>query len=94
MLKQVYKIDENGYLQEISLRDFTEDDNFVNDEINNIIVIDPPNGLYRARWVNGGWIEDMSQEEIDALNKQPSAPTLEERLQSAEDTILFLLGGM
>lgn len=82
MKKQVYEIDENGYIKEIYVKNFKEGDNFVNDYPNNIIVIDPQNGLYRARWINGTWIEDMTQQEIDALNNQPVDPSEIEELSN------------
>ena len=91
MLKQVYEIDELGYIKEIKLADFDEQGNCLEELAENIITIDIPQGLYRAKWTGIEWVEDMSQEEINALNNQPSLPSVEERLQQAEDTILFLL---
>ena len=38
-------------------------------------------------------IEWKTKEEIENEKNQPSKPTTEERLQQAEDTILFLLMG-
>lgn len=68
MLKQVYEINEFGYLKDKYVKDFDEEGNCVEELEENIIVIDPPQGLYKAKWNGEEWVEDMSQEEIDLLN--------------------------
>lgn len=93
MLKQVYEINEYGYPKEIYVKDFDEEGNCTEELAEDIITVDSPNGLYRAKWTGTEWIEGLSQEEIDEINNVPSLPTTEERLQQAEDTILFLLMG-
>lgn len=95
MLKEVYEIDENGFIFEIYVKDLNEEDNHLEELAKNIITIQPPNGLYRAKWTGTEWVEGMSQDEINILNNQPQLPTAEERLKMAEDTLVFLLiGGM
>ena len=86
---QVYKIDENGYfVKDIEIKTKEE-------MSNDCVEIQPPQGLYKAKWTGNEWIEDMPQEKIDELNNVLKEPTTDERLQMAEDTILFLLmGGM
>ena len=72
--------------------------------------VEPAQGLYKPKWSGeiskdeegnlivseGEWVEGATQEELDELTKpQPQEPTIEERLQMAEDTIMFvLMGGM
>lgn len=92
MLKQVYEIDEFGYLKEISVKDFDEQGNCTEELPENIITVDPPQGLYKHKWTGIEWIEGLTQEEIDAINNVVTEPTLEDRLTIAEDTINFLLG--
>ncbi|SMB95303.1 hypothetical protein SAMN00017405_0373 [Desulfonispora thiosulfatigenes DSM 11270] len=98
MKKQVYEIDENGYIKSINVTEFDEEDNPTEGLTKNIITIDPPNGLYRAKWTGTGWIEDMSQEDIDALNNQPRELTDIEKIKISQaeqfETILELLGGL
>ncbi|MDC6267720.1 hypothetical protein [Lysinibacillus fusiformis] len=55
----------------------------------NIIKVRPPHGLYRARWVNGEWVEDATQNEIDEKNNIPKQPTPEERISRLEDALLI-----
>ncbi len=94
MLKQVYVINENGYLQEILVKEFDEQGNYIEELAENIITVDPPQGLYKAKWTGIEWIEDMTQEEIDALNNQPYEPTEEQqRLTDLELAIAEILGG-
>lgn len=75
MLKQVYEINENGYLQEIQVAEFDEQGNCTEELAENIVTTDIPQGLYRAKWTGTEWIEDMPQAEIDALNNQPKEIT-------------------
>ena len=55
-----------------------------------------PQGVYQPKWNGKKWVEGLTQEEIAELTKPvPQGPTVEERLQMAEDTIMFMLmGGM
>ena len=72
-------------------------DDFTFDEETEIgLDVDPAQGLYHPKWNGTEWVEGLSDEEITELNKPvPQEPTLEERLQMAEDTIMFMLmGGM
>lgn len=85
MKKQVYEIDEYGFIAEIYVKEF--DDELVE----NFIDVSPPNGLYRAKWNGFEWVEDMSQEEIDSINNIPKPPSQEDRLKAVEDTILQIL---
>lgn len=98
MKKQVYELDANGYIKERYVAEFDEEGNCIEELARNIITIDPPNGLYRAKWTGTEWIEDMTQEEIDELNNQPRELTEIERLKISQaeqfETILELLGGM
>ena len=48
----------------------------------------PPQGLYLPRYLNGVWVEGGQTPE-----PTPQGPTVEERLQMAENTIMFMLMG-
>ena len=75
---------------------FIRDDFTFDEEIEIGLDTEPSQGLYAPKWDGEKWIERLSEEEITELNKPvPQEPTLEERLQMAEDTIMFMLmGGM
>lgn len=80
MLKQIYEIDENGYIKKIHVAEFDKEGNPTEELAGSIVIIDPPNGLYRAKWTGTEWIEDMTQEEIDESNSQPRKLTQEDYL--------------
>lgn len=93
MKKQVYRIDANGfYIEPVII-------NTVDDIPSDCVGVDLPQGLYQAKWNDTEWVEDMTHEEIDALNNVPQPPTVEEQvellreqLQTTNDTVDFLLG--
>lgn len=70
MLKQVYEIDINGHIVEIYVADFDEHGNPVEELAKDIIVEDPPHGLYRAKWNGTKWVEGETQEEKDERESQ------------------------
>lgn len=69
MLREVFEIDQNGYITEKYVVEFDEEGNCLEELAENIVVTSPPDGLYRAKWTGNEWIEDMTQEEINALNQ-------------------------
>jgi len=81
MLKQVYEINELGYLKGILVKEFDEQGNCTEELAEYTIITDIPQGLYRPKWTGTVWVEDMPQAEIDALNNQPKEPTEIEKLQ-------------
>ena len=90
MKKQVYEINEKGMLIKILIAEIDGNGNPLEDLGENIVITDPPNGLYRAKWNGVDWIEDMTQDEIDAINNQPREPTTEEILLVALQEIQAL----
>ena len=72
-------------------------DDFTFDEETEIgLDVDPAQGFYHPKWNGTAWVEGLSEEGIAELTKPvPQEPTVEERVQMAEDTIMFMLtGGM
>ena len=69
-------------------------DDFTFDEETEIgLEVEPSQGLYKPKWNGEAWEEGMAQEEIDLLKNGIALPTVEERLQMAEETIMFMLMG-
>lgn len=85
MKKQIFEIDKDGYwIRDVQLYPIGYGDEEVLYEYPDYYTeIKPPTEIqpfWRPRWTGTEWIEDMSKEEIDELNKpQPTEPTLEER---------------
>lgn len=75
MIKQVFKIDEDGYYVEPVI--ILEGEELPSDCIEER----PPDGLYKAQWTGEEWIEAMSDEEIADIQNQPVEPTKEEKLK-------------
>lgn len=95
MEKRILKIDDNGFMQ------FGQDKIIEGMEEIPEGYIDIPlpcdeSGyqlpFYRPRWTGTEWLEDMSQEEIDALNNQPRPITQEQRISDLELLVLQLGG--
>lgn len=95
----LFKYDENGiYVCPIILEDVGG-----NEDLSSTTEVEPPFHLHRAKWNGSEWIEDMTQEEIDALNNQPKEPTEIEKQQETINTLgrelaqlklQFMMGGM
>ncbi|MBS4200274.1 hypothetical protein KHA93_11595 [Bacillus sp. FJAT-49732] len=96
-MKQVYKINSEGFYIEPVIID--ED---VEETPENCVELAPSDGMYRPKWTGTEWIEDMSQEEIEALKNAPKPLTEVEQLRidqaqaNAElfEMMLMFIGGM
>lgn len=85
-MKLVYQIDSAG---------FWIGDIPVKDEIpEGCVSIKPPDGLIRPRFINGGWVEGATTEEINNANP-PVIPNeteqLKKRVEELENALLFLM---
>lgn len=66
MLKQYYKVDENGFLIEVSVGESCP---------NGFIEEQPPNGLYKPKWTGTEWVNGTTKEEYEAelnIDNEPS----------------------
>lgn len=81
-MKQVYKIDSEGYYIKPLLVENTP---------SNCVEVAPPNGLYKARYVEGQWVEGLSQSEVDSLKNVPQQPSAEDRISALEEALLLLM---
>mgnify|MGYP001459846978 CR=1 FL=1 len=93
MKKEVFKINDHGYIIEKQIANFDKEGECLDELQDDIITIQPPNGLYRAKWTGSKWIEDMTQKEIDELNNKPNVPTEKERIDMLENMILLMMEG-
>lgn len=105
-MKDYIKIDENGYAVfkniDLPLNQRGLDIITLKDEENipdGYILAYEGGGFYHPKWTGEQWIEGLTQEEIDELNKQPTKELTEiEKLKISQaeqfETILELLGGM
>ncbi|GED16404.1 hypothetical protein [Aneurinibacillus migulanus] len=85
MVIQVHRVDKDGFYMEPVL---IEQNDVIEDE--NIVTIDPPEGLYKPRWLDGEWLEGLTSEEIEEIKKTvPQEPDPIEQLQ-AENAALMM----
>ncbi|ALV21070.1 hypothetical protein [Carnobacterium antarcticum] len=77
---QIYKVNEEGFLIDIKtvLLDQPKEEDWIYTEM--------PNGLYKAKWDGEKWLEAGKEPD-----QTPKLPSLEKRLETAENTILSLL---
>lgn len=100
-MKQVIKVDENGFYVEPVIVSDDEDD-----EVENLIETPIPEGFYLPRWNGEKWVEGLTVEEIEAL-KQQNQPQpdevellkqenaeLKHRLEVAESAIIAIMDSM
>lgn len=82
---------------------FIRDDFTYDEDLELGLITDPAQGLHKPKWSGdiseedeegnitvgeGEWVEGATQEEIDELTKpQPYEPTIEERLEQAEELL-------
>ncbi|WP_117017517.1 hypothetical protein [Aeribacillus pallidus] len=97
MLKQVYKIDENGFYLEPVL---VEEKLLEEEELDSYLIKIPfPEGLYRPKWdfKQEKWIETITEAEKEELkNAAPSneIETLKERIELMQKVLdELILGG-
>jgi hypothetical protein len=83
-MKQVYEYDINGFFVGVQI---------VEDNVlpANCTQTKPPDGLFKAQFVNGTWVETKPQEEIDAILNAPRPKSQLELIQEALDDLI--LGG-
>ena len=81
MKKQVYQLDTDCYLKEIYVAEVDLKGNIVDEDKQGFVVKDPPDGLYRPKWIDDEWIEGETEEEkaeresqqlIESLKPSPS----------------------
>lgn len=86
-MKKVLKIDPNGY--------FLEDVLLEDTEITPIDCVEVlcADGLYKPRFVDGEWVEGLTQLEMDVIKARTlQKPTESERLAAIEMAITAMMG--
>lgn len=89
MLKQVYEIDGQGYIKEIHIEEII-DDEIVDEDKKHFIFIDPPQGLFRAKWDGQEWIEGKTRVEFEEEEFLSSLLPSPEEIANAEFELKIL----
>nr|WP_312578213.1 hypothetical protein [Sedimentibacter sp.] len=74
MKREVFEIDELGYITNKFLAKFDSEGNLLEELAENIITVQPQS-FYKPQWTGMEWVESLTQEEIDAINNVPQLPT-------------------
>lgn len=82
-MKQVFRIDKDGFYLEPVL---IEETDLVPDDCVEVV---PQEGLFKAKFTNGKWIESMPQSEIDALKNAPREKSQMELMQEQIDQLIL-----
>lgn len=91
-MKQVFRMDQNGfYLEPVIIED---EKNIPVD----CTEIQPPDGLYKGKFVNGEWVESLTEDEINTLKDAPQPLSDIEQLKKQQDLMQsalddLILGG-
>lgn len=80
MKKQVYEIDEQGFLLEIHTANVDENGNILDEDKQGFIGIDIPVGLWKKRWTGTEWIEGETVEERSEREEQQLLESLKPSL--------------
>jgi hypothetical protein len=91
-MKQVFRFDANGfYMEPVILED---DQQVPSDCTEN----KPQDGLYKGQFLNGEWVESLTDEEINTIKNASHPPTEIDTLKANQDLIQkalddLILGG-
>lgn len=90
MKKVAYEVDDSGFIKEVLIVEFDKDGNPIEELRENIIIISPPDGLYRAKWTGDEWIEGKTQSKFEEDAFVESLTPSEEEIANAEFEIKIL----
>jgi len=81
MKKEVYKINDDGYVIDKYVVNCDSEGNVIDKLLPNTITKSIPDGLFLAKWNGESWVEGMSKDEINAIRNAPKEPTELEKQQ-------------
>ena len=84
-MKQVFKFDSNGFYVEPVILDDKEG------IPTDCTSVQPPDGLFKGKFVEGAWIEGLSADEIHAIKNAPVPLSDIEALKKQQADLTFTL---
>lgn len=85
-MKEVYRIDADGY--------YVEPVNVQGETPADCVEVAPPNMLFNPRFVEGEWVQGMTQEEIEELKIVPLSPFEEMKKQQTDLVYELMMKGL
>lgn len=96
----VYRVDSNGFIVDTHVATLDANQDIIEKDLMSCIKLAPQNGLYKAKYSGGEWIEGATQEEIDTIKNTSPISDLERlRLEMARgnteifETMLVMIQG-
>lgn len=90
-MNQFYLYDEDKLFTGVELRDSQYDEDMQEIEYEDGTFIRPEDGLYKAKFDGTKWIETITDEELEELNKVTIEPTLKDRLDTLEGAVVEIM---
>lgn len=90
-MNQFYLYDEDKLFTGIELRSKQYDENMQEVEYEDGTFIRPKDGMYKAMFDGSEWIETITDEELEELNKVIIEPTLKDRVDTLEGAVVEIM---
>ncbi|MEK4757004.1 hypothetical protein NSS69_03245 [Macrococcus sp. FSL W8-0367] len=90
-MNQFYLYDEDNLFTGIELRSKQYDENMQEIEYEDGTFIRPQDGMYKAKFDGTKWIETITDEELEELNKVTIEPTLKDRVDTLEGAVVEIM---
>lgn len=90
-MNQFYLYDEDNLFTGVELRDRQHDEDMKEIEYEDGTFIRPQDGLYKAMFNGSEWIETITDEELEELNKVTIEPTLKDRVDTLEGAVVEIM---
>ncbi len=90
-MDQFYLYDEDKLFTGVELRDRQYDEDVQEVVYEDGTFIRPKDGLYKAKFDGTKWIETITDEELEELNKVTIEPTLKDRVDTLEGAVVEVM---
>lgn len=90
-MNQFYLYDEDKLFTGVELRDSQYDEDMQEVDYGDGTFIKPQDGLYKAMFNGSEWIETITDEELEELNKVTIEPTLKDRVDTLEGAVVEIM---
>lgn len=90
-MNQFYLYDEDKLFTGVELRDSQYDEDMQEIEYEDGTFIRPKDGMYKAKFDGSEWIETITNEELEELNKVTIEPALKDRLDTLEGAVVEIM---
>lgn len=90
-MNQFYLYDEDKLFTGVELRDRQYNEETKEIDYEDGTFIRPVDGLYKAQFNGSEWIETITDEELEELNKVIIEPTLKDRVDTLEGAVVEIM---